>query len=462
MSQPSDDDDEPDSRPFLGYPVEFWWAYAANAGLVAANSLLIRYAEFVRFRMPEDTAYHLGWICGLGMLGSVLMRLVLGKGMDVYGPRRVWLAGGVAFVLCMLAHLTLTRVDTPPVYLLRIVLSTSLAGVFGASMVYVSRRASPARMAEVIGTLGTSGFLGMLVGPAIGDFIFPGGHPTHRQVTLMFLGAAAAGTFSLICAVVATRGSVPTPKSAPVSTFKLLARHTSASFMLMSIVMGLALGFPLVFLADFAAHSQLGGIWTFFGAYALTAFLTRLLARRFPQQYGVRRMSQVGLIFLIVGYLAFLGVYSSAYLIFPAVLCGAGHAFIFPAVVAGGAGLFPERYRGLGTSLMLLGLDLGTLLGGPLVGSVLRWTRQNELPGYPTVFLGLAGIMLLTLVAERFLPRPQAHAEESETPANVPAVAVPIPVRLDFERAASRATAPSGCAAARCVPVRLEAGDPRP
>ena len=57
-------------------------------------------------------------------------------------------------------------------FLLRIAYSTGLAGAFGSSMVHVSRKASPNRMAEMIGTLGTSGFVGMVCGPRLGDELF--------------------------------------------------------------------------------------------------------------------------------------------------------------------------------------------------------------------------------------------------------------------------------------------------
>lgn len=423
----------------LGYPTEFWWAYAANASLVIANSLLIRYAEFVRLWSPEEASWHLGWICGVGMLGSVVMRLVLGVGMDVYGPRRVWLLSAAGFIACALGHLLITAVDSWPVYLLRILMTTSLAGVFGASMVYVSRRATPERMAEVIGMLGTSGFLGMMIGPAIGDWLFPGGHPTHAQVQTMFAAAATAGFGALVFGALATRGQAPAVPMERVPLFQLLRRHSSVTFVLIGLMMGIGLNFPLLFLADFARTQNLSGISTFFWVYAPTAFLARLASRRFPEQYGVRRMSQAGLLLLVGGYLLFFGVRESWQLALPACVLGAGHALIFPSVIAGGASLFPERFRGLGTSLMLMAMDVGTLVGGPLVSTILVGARRLAWPEYPTVFAVIAASFLVTLVIESLwnslssptapataeTPVDQAAAEKLavETPVSVPAAA---------------------------------------
>ena len=45
---------------------------------MTAWSLLYRYADFVR--LLGGTEFHLGWIVGVGMVGSIFMRLALGRG----------------------------------------------------------------------------------------------------------------------------------------------------------------------------------------------------------------------------------------------------------------------------------------------------------------------------------------------------------------------------------------------
>ena len=67
------------------------------------------------------------------------------------------------------------------------------------------------------------------------------------------------------------------------------------------------------------------------------------------------------------GLLSYLLVSSRWQLGLPGMLGGVAHALLFPTVVARGSSAFPNRYRGLGTSMMLAMLDLGTLTGAPLI-----------------------------------------------------------------------------------------------
>jgi len=66
---------------------------------------------------------------------------------------------------------------------------------------------------------------------------------------------------------------------------------------------------------------------------------------------------------------------------------------LFPAIVAGGSGIFPTRHRGVGTTLMLATFDLGNLIGAPLVGGLLRGARLMNLPRYPAMFIAMAAIL---------------------------------------------------------------------
>ncbi len=54
------------------YDGRFWAAYAANTLTAVALGLTYRYADFVTFL--GGTEFHLGWIVGVGMIGSVLPR----------------------------------------------------------------------------------------------------------------------------------------------------------------------------------------------------------------------------------------------------------------------------------------------------------------------------------------------------------------------------------------------------
>ena len=148
----------------------FWCAYVANTTLMVAVSLMFRYSDFVTHL--GGTEYELGWIVGIGMIGALMMRVLQGAGIDRYGAGNIWLLSVGLVLFSLLAHLTVTRIDTPYVYVIRMLYTISLAGAFGSSITFISLRAPAHRTGEAIGALGSSGFVGMAVGPVIADAIF--------------------------------------------------------------------------------------------------------------------------------------------------------------------------------------------------------------------------------------------------------------------------------------------------
>ena len=74
----------------------------------------------------------------------------------------------------------------------------------------------------------------------------------------------------------------------------------------------------------------------------------------------------------------------------PGVFAGISHAVLFPGGHGQGSSAFPNRYRGLGTTVMLAMLDLGTLLGAPLIGGMVEFSKQPSCPPTVRPFLVLA------------------------------------------------------------------------
>jgi MFS family permease len=376
------------------YGRAFWIAYVGNTAFTIATALMYRYADFVLYLGGSE--WNVGMIVGVGMVGSLGMRLFQGFGIDHFGPRKIWLWSNVAMIAALLGHMLITDVDGPAIFVLRIVYACSMAGVFGASITSVSRRLPLAHMAEVIGTLGTSGFIGMALGPVVGDY-FCGHDPiTRADLNGLFLVAAGLGIVSLGCAELATRHEPKPRRRRKPHTFWLLRRYFPGSVMALAVVMGIGLVIPTTFLPTFIAQHHIENTGTFFLMYAGTAFLARLGTRRFPHLFGVRPMIFLGLALLAVSLLCYLPVTTQWGLMIPGVFAGMSHAVLFPSVTATGSTSFPSRYRGLGTTVMLSMLDTGMLIGAPLVGQLVDLSRGAGLPPYSTTFVVLAaGVVLV-------------------------------------------------------------------
>jgi MFS family permease len=368
-----------------------------------AMSMLYRYADFVLYLGGNE--WTVGRIVGAGMVGSLAMRFFQGFGIDHFGARRIWLWSVAGFVLAALAHLLITTVDGPAIYVLRIVYTTCVAGTFGASITSVSRSLSLPRMAEVIGMLGTSGFIGMALGPLLGDYFCGGDSITRGDLNAMFVVAAGLGAASLFCVELATRGEAPPRRRRRPHMAWLLRRYHPGMVLAVAVVMGIGFVLPNTFLPTYVKSLGIPRTGPFFIVYAATAFVTRLATRRMPQLVGVGPMVYLGLAALVTSMLAYLPVESEWGLMVPGVFAGIAHAVLFPAVTAQGSAAFPNRYRGLGTTVMLAMLDLGVLLGAPLIGGMVEVSKRADLPAYPTTFLVLGLGVTLTGIVYAFNSR---------------------------------------------------------
>jgi len=353
--------------------------------LVVTFSLMFCYADVVTYL--GGTEMDLGLIVGAGMIGALAVRFVQGVGIDRYGPRRVWLFSLLLCTVSMLAHLAITRVDGIGIYLVRMLYMSSIAGAFGSSLTYISLRAPQARMAEMIGILGTSGFVGFALGPILGDLLFADGEIGPEEIQRFFLLAAASSFASFLLVAVSTRkaGGSELRRRPPV--LALLRRYHPGAILLVGVGIGIAVGLPHTFLRAYARELGIPGIKVFFVVYAVAALLVRICTRRLTDRIGWRPVILWGLAASIISMLSYLLVTNEWLLAIPAVSAGVAHAFLLPAVMVGCNATFPSRYRGISTLLMLTMFDVGSLIGQPAVGGIIHGSRILNLPPYPTMFL---------------------------------------------------------------------------
>ena len=104
-------------------------------------------------------------------------------------------------------------------------------------------------------------------------------------------------------------------------------------------------------------------------------------------------MILVGLFTLIVGQLLLVLVGSEWTFVLPGIVYGAGHALLVPSTIAAGSRVFPNRHRGLGTTLILSMFDVGNLVGAPMAGAIVHFGGAAGLPGYPIMFVSVAAAL---------------------------------------------------------------------
>ncbi len=398
-----------DDSPYRGF---FWMAFAANLCASTVLAVLFRFADFVEHLGGDEEA--LGYIVGIGMIGALCMRLAQGLGVDRFGPRRVWIWSLILLAAACASHLAITTLEGPSVYLLHVAIRTALAGAFGASITYVTFQGPPARAVEVLGSLGASGFVGMMLGTAIGDLVGAGAEVTRASVDNIFLISAGLALAGVFFAWRATMDPVRPPQRKLPPLIPVIKRFHPGVLLLVALAIGIGLGLPAVFVRPFGKEHGITVMAWFFWTYAPTAFVVRLATRRFSSVYGVRPMILTGLASAVAGSLSLMLVTRGWHFVIPGIFFGICHALMFPSVTGAGSTCFPPRFRGVGVALVLAMFDLGNLIGAPLGGSLHAMAGRFELSPWPIVFTTFAALLAMIGVIYAVVSARQARQQTAK------------------------------------------------
>jgi len=379
------------------YNSTFWIAYLANVLLVTGNALTFRFADLINFLGGnQQTA---GTIVSAGVIGALIIRLVMGQALDRYGTRLLWSAGTLSYIIGCAIFFGYREIDLV-YYLARILFAMGIATMITCSMVHIQNQAPPNLRTEIIATLGSSGFLGMTLGPQLGDFIAHNIPTDQGQFAALFGCAAACGVVYLCLVFLLTRNDAHQRPQQTPHILPLLFRYWPGTIILVACFMGVSFNAVSVFLIRYSDSVGLSGIGSFFTVYAFTAFCFRLMSRRWSAELGVKPTIMLGLLGHGLGYVILPFVATSwltvdhignwklidLQLLLPAFCCGFGHALLFPIVISRGAGAFPVQYRGTGTTIILGFTEIGAMLSSPVMG----WVIDHY--GFTPMFYGVAAI----------------------------------------------------------------------
>ncbi|MCA9056921.1 MAG: MFS transporter [Planctomycetaceae bacterium] len=404
----------------------FVLAFIANLILVIANASLFVFADWIRWlhdRTPHGGPWReqlAGNVVQVGLIMAITGRLFLGRSIDRFGVRRVWLTMCVLAITAGVLFLTATRFSIV-IYLARMMYATGLAGMFTCSAFHIQSQVATHRRTEFLALLGSSGFLGMIGGTQLAQYLLRSvtrdGGPADRFYPLLF--QLVLGCLLIHGAIVIRltwRDPLPSREVPRPTLLVMMRRHWPGMTMLVAMVMGTVFTVPSLYLKRFATHQGLSGIAVFWTVYAITALCVRVASARASQNLGRHRMILIGLTGQGVGLLALVPVQSEYHVIPAAILCGIGHAFLFPSMVSLGSGRFPPEYRGSGTNLTLGFLDLGSALSAPMLGWIID-LRMFSGVGFRPMFTA-AGLVALSVAALWYFTHRDSHDHEETGAAN--------------------------------------------
>lgn len=404
------------------YNRTFWLAYVANTLLVTANALTFRFAEFVKFLGGTEAVT--GQIVSVGVIGSLLIRFTLGRDIDGLGVRRIWIGSSILFIIGCGLMTVLDQLGWE-IYVARAAFAIGLASMFATSISHIQAQVPTHRRTEMLGSLGSSGFVGMILGAQVGDLLFLTIPVSDSLFTALFGMTTVLGVGYLALVLFITHGDTHTRPHETPAAHRLIFRYWPGPVVFIALMMGIGFVVTTVFLTRHATELGLPGIRTFFTGYALSAFIFRLVSRTWSRSIGRHRMILMGLAGHTVGHLLLCTVTSEWHLIVPSICCGFGHALLFPCVVSLGSGAFPPEYRGSGTAITLGFMDLGIFVFAPLLGWVI------DTYGFVPMFLTSAGTTVAIGIYYRLATLGLVDTDSDDVPLTTYAPPNPRPVGVE-------------------------------
>ncbi|MCK5912561.1 MAG: MFS transporter, partial [Desulfuromusa sp.] len=350
------------------YTPAFAALFFANLFLVASFATFFLFPLFITGH--GGSHQDIGIIMGIFALASALCRPWISEMIDRLGRKRSYTIGCTIMTLMPLLYLLL-KGTISDYYLfllcLRIIHGIGLAICFTAIFTFIVDLIPGKRLNEGIGMFGTSGLVGMAIGPLIAEPILQKfGFPAF------FLTASGlAGIALLLQAPISDKHHLQQEEtqSSP-SFFTLLKTRKQLICGGLALLFGFGLAATANFIAPFAQERELSYISPYYLAYSFAAVGIRFLAGKMADRIGENQIIPWGLSLAAGGLLLLPLVYGNFLLLSVGFIFGIGHGLLFPALNAMAVRDEPYAVRGKVTGIFTGGIDAGVFCGALILGII--------------------------------------------------------------------------------------------
>jgi len=378
------------------YTPAFAALYIANLALVASFAAFFLFPLFITAN--GGSQQDIGIIMGAFALASALCRPWVAEMIDRLGRKRSYSLGCLIMTLLPLLHLLLSGPLSSyylPLLLMRVVHGVGLAICFTAVFTFIVDLIPAERLNEGIGMFGTSGLIGLAIGPAIAEPVLE-----SYGFNAYFLAATGLAVIGLLLhlPVVDNHRQQPAAEQRAPSFFALLKQRKLLISGLLAVLFGFGLAATGNFIAPLAEQRQLSHISLYYLAYSCAAVGIRFFAGRLADRIGEKQLIPWGFVLAGSGLLLVPLVTGNLLLVLVGFIFGCGHGLLFPALNAMAVRDEPYSVRGKVTGIFTGGIDAGAFFGAVILGVI------GEFSGYGSLFIcaGLAmlsGLWLVRLVA---------------------------------------------------------------
>jgi MFS family permease len=338
-----------------------------------------------------------GIVMGSFAFTAVVLRPVGGRLSDRRGRRTVAVTG--ATLTAIAGCLYLLPLDIPGLIMARLVLGVGEGWLYTAAAAWVVDVTPEERRGETIGIFGMSIWLGLSLGPPIGEALRAIG-----GFDLVWIFAAVAPAIGAVIAYRTPEDKLMRPRAAETEHEDLLPRGA----LLPGLALGCAVigfaamqGFVILMLEDRnVAHGA-----TVFTAFAVAVAVTRFVLSWLPDRIGAERTAAIAAVGHATGLSILAFAHSLPVALGAAVVQGVGYSLLFPALALLAVQRVGEQSRGAALGFFTAFFDAGMGLGAPLAGAM------AVVLGYSGMFLIAAmlslagGVLTLTGVGAKVVPQ---------------------------------------------------------
>jgi MFS family permease len=311
---------------------------------------------------------------------AVAARPLMGSLMDRRGVRALVLAGGALNTAVCALYLTVTGLG-PWLYLVRILHGVAEAAMFVSLFAFAAEIVPAARRIEGLALFGASGMLPIGLGGLLGDVLL--GPTGYRG---LFVIATALALAALLLSM-PLRDPPREPGPPPRGITAAVTQRDLVPLWLAGAGFATSLAAHFTFLKTFVLATGSGSVGLFFSAYSGAAVALRVGFGWIPERVGPKCALFPAMASMALGQ-CLLAVGSGAAAVGAAgVLCGLGHGFAFPIILALVVTRARPSERGAAMAIYTALFDAGTLVGGPLLGAVI------SAAGYGAMFTTAAGLV---------------------------------------------------------------------
>jgi MFS family permease len=368
--------------------------------LVSLSNFLqgISFALFVHFsgflaEIGADSV-QIGWVYGAMALAAIAVRPAVGAVMDRRGRRPVILAGNLLNVAVVGLYLSVHEMGLW-LYCVRVLHGLAEALLFTSLFTYAADHVPPKRLTQGLAVFGVSGMLPMSLGGLLGDLILVRG-----DYDTLFVTASAFAVAALVFALPLGDRSVATDGASRRGGFWAAARQPDLlPLWWMTAIFALTLAAVFTFIKVFVIDRGIGSAGGFLTSYTAIAILLRILWGDLPDRVGPKRVLLPALVCQASGCLLLASATSSFDILAAGLLCGVGHGYGFPILLALVVSRVDPVRRGSALAFYTGLFDFGVLLGGPGMG----WVIDRF--GYAVMYRTVAATLLTGALGFLFLDR---------------------------------------------------------